>query len=645
MLNVGGNYTQLGEFSNARIYLNRGIKIAEDQDLFMYQAYGYNKLSELNSLEGNLEEALYYYKLKTAYNDSIRTRRTNEKVTFLKYQFELEKEKTISEKIKLKKKTNETIFLIILTILLIGVVVLLSWLYYVRIKANKDINRAREITEESESRFRALHNASFGGIGIHDKGNFLECNQGLTDITGYSKSELLEMDGFKLIAEQSRELVRKNIESGYEQPYEAIGLHKNGKEFPLRLESRNVPYKGKEVRTVEFRDITDQKNAEIEIIKAKEKAEESERLKSSFLANMSHEIRTPMNGILGFADLLKKPNLDGEMQQRYIGIIEKAGARMLNIINDIVSISKIESGLMEFHRQESNINEQIVFIYNFFKPEVEGIDIDYRYQLTSEEAFIMIDREKVYAVLTNLVKNAIKYTEKGSIEFGYKKRDDLLEFYVKDTGIGIPKDRHEAIFERFIQADIADKNAFQGAGLGLSISKAYVEMLGGEIWVESEEGKGSVFYFTIPYHNQKVIEGTEFKDIKVVSKFKSIDKLKILIVEDDEISEELIEIAVKSIGKEILKATTGEEAVEACIKSPDIDLVLMDIQLPIMNGYEATKQIRSFNKDVVIIAQTAFALRGDKEKSIAAGCNDYITKPINSQDLILKITEHFKKQG
>ncbi len=249
------------------------------------------------------------------------------------------------------------------------------------------------------------------------------------------------------------------------------------------------------------RDITDRKKMLEELVAAKEKAQESDRLKSAFLANMSHEIRTPMNGILGFAELLKKPNLTGNEQQKYIRIIEKSGSRMLNIINDIIDISKIEVGLMKLDINETNINEQIEYIYTFFKPEVEakGMKLMFKTTLSSQEAIIKTDREKVYAILTNLVKNAIKYSKEGKIEIGYKKKDEVLEFYVKDTGIGIPKDRQEAIFMRFIQADIADKMAHQGTGLGLSITRAYIEMLGGKIWVESEVEIGSNFYFTLPY--------------------------------------------------------------------------------------------------------------------------------------------------
>ncbi len=249
------------------------------------------------------------------------------------------------------------------------------------------------------------------------------------------------------------------------------------------------------------RDITERLKIEGELMKAKDQAEESDRLKSAFLANMSHEIRTPMNGILGFADLLKEPNLSGDEHDMYLEIIERSGNRMLNIINDIISISKIEAGLMNLLYEESNINDQINYIYTFFKPEVEkkGIQLTYKYGLTHNYANIKTDREKLYAILTNLVKNAIKYCDAGFIDFGYEKKENFVEFYVKDTGIGIPLERQEAIFERFIQADIGDKMARQGAGLGLSISKAYIEMMGGEIWVESEIEKGSTFYFTLPY--------------------------------------------------------------------------------------------------------------------------------------------------
>jgi len=386
-----------------------------------------------------------------------------------------------------------------------------------------------------------------------------------------------------------------------------------------------------------------------ELIEAKEHAEESDRLKSAFLANMSHEIRTPMNGILGFAGLLKEPDLTGEQQQEYIRIIEKSGARMLNIINNIVDISKIESGLMKVNVKESNVNEQIDYIHTFFKPEVEGkgMQLFFKNSLPLKEAILKTDREKVSAILINLVKNAIKFSDKGSIGLGYEKKGKYLEYFVKDAGIGIPKDRQKAIFDRFVQADIGDKRAFQGAGLGLSISKAFVEMLGGKIWVESEEGKGSTFYFTIPYNTEpeekNVIQNDVLSEGAENQINPEVSELKILIAEDDEGSEKFLTVAVKMFGREILKARTGVEAVETCRNNPDIGLVLMDIQMPEMDGHEATRQIRLFNKDVVIIAQTAYALTGDREKAIEAGCNDYISKPIKKDELMGLVQKYFNK--
>jgi PAS domain S-box-containing protein len=431
--------------------------------------------------------------------------------------------------------------------------------------------------------------------------------------------------------------------------------HKNGAYFWWLV--RAVPALDKKGNVIKWfgtcTDIQNIKETGIELLKAKEHAEESDRLKSAFLANMSHEIRTPMNGILGFADLLKEPGLTGEMQQEYVSIIEESGVRMLNIINDIVDISKIEAGLMEVNVQQVNINKQIEFIYTFFKPQIreKGLHCVMKNTLPEREAFINSDSEKIYSILTNLVKNAIKFTDQGTIELGYtlksEKDSSVLEFYVKDMGIGIPKNRQIAIFERFIQADVLNKMASQGTGLGLSISKAYVEMLGGKLWLESEEEKGSTFYFTLPYQPENELENVVDKDNwseKLSSVVNSnICRLKILAAEDDKISRRLISAIVKENSKELLVARTGIEAVDICRNNPDIDLILMDMQMPGLNGYEATQQIREFNKTVIIIAQSAFGLSDDREKSIAAGCSDYISKPINKSELLALIYKYFNK--
>jgi PAS domain S-box-containing protein len=438
-------------------------------------------------------------------------------------------------------------------------------------------------------------------------------------------------------------LEKQDIVRGYECQYKRV----DGGLIWVSVNSRLVrDENGKALYYEGFvEDITERKQTEFELIKAKEKAEESDRLKSAFLANMSHEIRTPMNGILGFAELLKEPNMTSDDQQDFIQIIQVSGARMLNTINNIVDISKIESGLTNVDIKETNINERMEFIYKFFKPEVEikGLQFLFKNRLPAKEAIIKTDNEKVYGILTNLVKNAIKFTVEGSIEIGYEKKGKYLEFFVKDTGVGIPQNQQQIIFERFRQGSDSITRRYEGSGLGLSISKSYVEMLGGEIWVESAEGNGSTFYFTIPYNSVAEEKGVIIDAISEKEKEVEIKNLKTLIVEDDEISYSLLIRTVRKISSEVLHAITGFEAVEACRNNPDIDLVLMDIRMPKMDGLEATRQIRQFNKDVIIIAQTAYGFSSDCENALKAGCNDYISKPINKVLLYELIKKHTNK--
>jgi len=397
------------------------------------------------------------------------------------------------------------------------------------------------------------------------------------------------------------------------------------------------------------------KQAEENLKNALTKAEESDRLKSAFLANMSHEIRTPMNGILGFSQLIKDSSLSQKDHDKYVEIIEKSGERLLNIINDLVDISKIEAGQMDVSISQCDIHEQLSFLYTFFKPEAEikGLELNLNKKVNKEKINILTDREKLYAIFTNLIKNAVKYSRKGKIEFGYDvveatknnlgslsfigsnavRPKKVIKFYVKDNGIGIPKNRLSAIFDRFVQADIEDSKVFEGAGLGLSITKAYVEMLGGKIWVKSEINKGSVFYFTLPFLQEKETVET-FQNTEINKQQEGSKQKKILIAEDEKISYDYISIVLKKTKSILFHALNGKEAIQIMQENPDIDLILMDIKMPILGGYEATQQIRKFNKDVIIIAQTAYALAGDAENALKYGCNDYISKPINSDELL-----------
>ncbi len=406
-------------------------------------------------------------------------------------------------------------------------------------------------------------------------------------------------------------------------------------------EARIIPATSDKILVI-VRDMTDQKLTEQELIKAKDMAEESDRLKSAFLANMSHEIRTPMNGIMGFTELMEMTDISNVEKHEYLSIIRKSGDRMLNIINDIIDISKIESGQMKVLISKTNVKEQIDSIYSFFKPEADakGIQLIKSNSLPAKESVIETDTDKLIAILTNLVKNSIKFTDSGFVEFGFEKKNNYFEFLIKDSGIGIGKEQQKYIFERFRQGSELLRRNYEGTGLGLSISKAYTEMLGGTIWFDSELGKGSEFRFRIPY--KPVRESPEELPLAAVEKPMNpkIKELVVLIVEDDKPSELLIKRLVSPFSKKILIADNGLKAIEICRENPDVDLVLMDVKLPEMDGYEAIQHIRKFNKDLIIIAQTAFGLLGDKEKALKAGFNDYISKPIKS-DLLQSLIEKY----
>jgi CheY-like chemotaxis protein len=400
-------------------------------------------------------------------------------------------------------------------------------------------------------------------------------------------------------------------------------------------------------------DITILHQIQDDLTKAKERAEESDKLKSSFLNNISHEIRTPFNGILGFLSLLQEEDLTTAERDEYIGIINKSAYRLMNTINDIVEISQIQAGQAKISVSETNIRKLISGVYNHFKPdaEIKGLTFNFNNELPVNIETVFIDNTKLNTILTILIGNAIKFTKGGAIQLGIQLVNQAvdthnhasLQFSVKDTGIGISENKREAIFELFRQEDGSNTRQYEGSGLGLSIAKAYVEMLGGNIWVESEEGKGSVFYFTLPL-NITPKEKDENKNSDLVKgRENQIRDLKILIAEDDDESAMLLERTVKVFGKEVIKVRNSNDAIETCRNNPDIDLVLMDIKMPGVDGYEATRQIRQFNTKVIIIAQTAYALLGDRENSIESGCNDYISKPINKDQFMDLMRKYFKK--
>jgi PAS domain S-box-containing protein len=511
----------------------------------------------------------------------------------------------------------------------------------------------RKKTEEQTLKLSKAVTQSPDSIVITDiNGNIEYVNPTFTEVTGFTSDEAIGQNPRILKSgEYPIEFYKKlwdTILSGMEWRGEIPNRKKNGELIWENVTiSPIVNEKGKITHFVAImQDITEKKKIYQDLIKAKEEAEESDRLKSAFLANMSHEIRTPMNGILGFTEMLKDPGFEEKEKEEFISIIEKSGNRMLNTINDIIDFSKIEAGQMEVNMSEFSLGSLLNEVYSFFKLEVEQKGLDFSLQTcsSSNSALVYSDSQKLYGVLSNLVKNAVKFTRKGAITIGCQQKDGLFELFVSDTGVGIKKEQMDYIFDRFRQGSESLTRQYEGSGLGLAISKAYVEMLGGTIGVESEHGKGSRFYFTIPGSlKTENVTGAGMEKSGLEPE-KPAEKLKILIVEDDPGSELLLTITLKKLTSRILIARNGQDAIEICRKEPEVKVVLMDINMPVMDGLEATKRIREFNKEVVVIAQTAYALAGDREKALAAGCNDYITKPIQKEDLLAMIRQYMEKK-
>ena len=377
-----------------------------------------------------------------------------------------------------------------------------------------------------------------------------------------------------------------------------------------------------------------------QLVAANASIEESDRLKTVFLQNMSHEIRTPMNGILGFLGLLNEPDLDIASRKKYFEIVKESGQRLLNTINDIIELSKLESNQIQTSYAEVDINELLDFHLEYFTPPAKqkGLQLFYSKRLDNQHSHVVSDKQILNSILNKLITNAIKFTEEGKVEFGVYIKDSAMIFFVKDTGVGIPTERFEAIYERFVHADLSISRPHEGAGLGLSIVKSYIEMLNGKIWVESEISKGSSFFFFIPYR-PCIQEVKKVAENEVQSNF-SKKYTKILVAEDDENSFYYIQTLLKNETINILRSNNGQDAIKTVKEIPDISLILMDIKMPIMNGLEATRQIREFNKNVPIIAQTAYAMIDDKKNVIEAGCNDYITKPIDKKELLRMIHQY-----
>jgi signal transduction histidine kinase/CheY-like chemotaxis protein len=435
----------------------------------------------------------------------------------------------------------------------------------------------------------------------------------------------------------------------------SIGIARDGKIYGGLLIAKNSntePADRKTIETFIYQAgiALHRKQIDNELMKAKLAAEESDRLKSAFLANMSHEVRTPLNGILGIAQVMLKsekiePNIRNDVK-----MIVESGSSLLSLIEDIMDVSKIEAGQMKVKYKPFLLNNLMDQLYSMFlanplylHKNAEQKNLELIYVKSDNNITIMSDPDRLQQIFVNLIGNALKFTQKGFVNFGYTIKKQEIIFHVKDTGIGIPKEKTEQVFERFTQVDNTLARKFSGSGLGLAISKGLTALLDGRIWCESNLGKGSNFYFTIPYHPTTMLAGGATPQKKSPTDY-DWSKYTVLIVEDDIINFKVIEAMLRNTKINIIHADNGVMAIDYVRLFPHIDIVLMDVHLPELSGLEATGRIKKINKTLPVIAQTANAMSEDKEKCLEAGCVDYISKPIDMDELITKISKYLSEK-
>jgi len=508
----------------------------------------------------------------------------------------------------------------------------------------------QEKLQASEEKYRQVVDNSIVGTYITQDNILKFCNLRLAKIFGYDNTKnILGKNINEFIVSERLDLTKgeeklSNSNENTISKYESKGIKKDNEKIDVEILEGQILFQEKTAIQGSLIDISERKKYEQELKVAIEKAEESDRLKMAFLSNMSHEIRTPMNAIIGFSSLLLDPELIEKDKILFVDYINNNCESLALLINDIIDISKIEARVLEVNKRVCPVNKILNEVLSSSKEEIirhdkNDIKITLDTANKDENFAIKTDSNRFKQIITNIIGNAIKFTEKGFIKFGYNYVDeDNLLFFVSDSGIGIPEEKIDIIFDRFRQIDGSHTRIYGGTGLGLTISKNLVNLLGGKIWVESIVDKGTVFYFTLPF----VI----IKDANIETKTENINKnfiwrnKTILVVEDVLSNYLFIKTVINKTKAKILYADNGEKAIEICRNNREVDIVLMDINLPDLSGYTATKEIKKFRKDLPIIAQTAYALSEDKEKSKQAGCDDYIPKPFRVNELLEKISDY-----
>jgi len=572
--NLGSAYKNIKNYSKSAEYYNKSLKIAYETQMKDYISYNYEAMSALYEHYGEYKKALDFYKQYISVKDSIFNEEKLKEIENLESKFQIAKHQKEIEFLKLDQRLKESQL------------------------------------EKKEAQNLILIFSSFLAfiiaviLFLFNRSNRKYSNKLQNEIEERSKTEiqLLEM---------------KNE------------LEIRVKERTLELELANQNLR---------KEIEEHKKTMVDLEKEKLRAEESDRLKSNFLANISHELRTPMNAITGFAQMLAFEHLSNEKKLNYINHLQEGCRNLTGLVDDIIDFAIIDSGEAQIEKKSFNPHPTLEFLLDHYTNEIikrnrNELTISYSNINKENDIQINTDPARFKQILSILIDNAIKFTERGQISFGFIHPDThRIQFFVKDTGIGIDEQYRDIVFERFRQVDESINKKYGGSGIGLSVAKNLAMLLNGKLWFESTPGKGTTFYFEIPF------ESTE-KEFNVIlnQKLNWSDKT-ILVAEDKKINFEIIKETLSETGAEVLWAKNGQEAIDFISNNHKIDLILMDIQMPVVNGYEATKEIKKINNLIPIIAQTAYAMPQDSVKCIDAGCDDYISKPISLDQFIIKIS-------
>lgn len=514
-------------------------------------------------------------------------------------------------------------------------------LYEKFLKQNHELKLAKDKAQENENFVTGILENIPDMIFVKDakSSNYIMVNKAVEENMGWKREDMIGKDEGDLFpSETAKILLNENqmvLETNSILQKEEMLPTKNGlrifntKKLPI-LDHNGHP---KFLLGV-AEDITEKKAVEKELIDAKERAEESNRLKIAFLQNISHEIRTPMNAICGFTSLMTEPDLSLEQKENYSSIVRSNCDQLLTIITDVLTISSVETKQVKVNIQEVNLNQLMDEMTHIFKPTAVSLSLEFtnRTDLPENQAYVLTDRTKLTQILSNLLTNALKFTKEGSIEIDCRIEKDNLVFFVKDTGIGFNPEIKETIFERFRQANEDINKKYGGTGLGLAISRAFVQLLGGTISVDTELGKGSVFHFTLPYDPALPIELEPIVPIAWNHGFT------ILVAEDEDINYLFLETLLQPMNWRLVRARNGQEAIDMARADYSIRLILMDIRMPIMDGYQAAIVIKELRPDLPILAQTAYANDFEIEKYRNV-FDDYMTKPLRIQTLKQKINK------